>query len=789
MTTIKNKYKSLVKRWGKVPVSLTLALVLVLMLAAAALAASVEPIRYPGSENYTCSMYFGDIEGLIEYKIEPFSSGDYTDGMLSVNIVSPSTEALTNQNSFDWSSNIAVLGVVVKDGVDGSNIYDYSDDPQMADTYLTTPFEGDKGISHVSFCYLEPEFVSVTACKVEDVDADPTTADDREPIEGWTVYLWKDGKIVDTQLTGKDGCYTWEDLDAGPTYGVSEEVPAGWFAWTPTFFFFDPSVPGGEYEYTFINSRLVEVTACKVEDVDADPTTAADRIAVEGWTVYLWKDGKIVDTQLTGKDGCYTWTDLEPGPTYGVSEEVPAGWFAWTPTFFFFDPSVSGGEYEYTFINSRLVEVTACKVEDVDADPTTAADRIAVEGWTVYLWKDGKIVDTQLTGKDGCYTWTDLEPGPTYGVSEEVPAGWFAWTPTFFFFDPSVSGGEYSYTFINSRLVEVTACKLEDVDADPTTAADRIAVEGWTVYLWKDGKIVDTQLTGKDGCYTWEDLEPGPTYGVSEEVPAGWFAWTPTFFFFDPSVSGGEYSYTFINSRLVEVTACKLQDLDGDLATTDDQVVLSGWTVNLWKDGKIVDTQLTGEDGCYTWTDLEPGATYGVSEEVPAGWIALTPTFFFFDRSVSGGEYEYTFINYKEPGCCYTQGYWKTHSKYGPAGPYDPTWDLKAGGDAEFFTTGLSWYQIFWTPPARGNAYIILAHQYMAAWLNINNVDPLKAADPTLVAATMAQAEALLDFYADDLFIPADSADRAKAIELASFLDMYNNGMLPGGPPHCDDVD
>jgi len=256
----------------------------------------------------------------------------------------------------------------------------------------------------------------------------------------------------------------------------------------------------------------------------------------------------------------------------------------------------------------------------------------------------------------------------------------------------------------------------------------------------------------------------------------------------------------------------KWNDLNADgIWQKDIEPVLPGWEIHLIKlDDLSMTTTDTDGDGFYEFNMVLPGVDYAVCEVLEAGYVQSFPedideetidcTQFGEDYGPIGylinlepGEFheDNNFGNYKPLGCCYTQGYWKTHSAYGPAGPYDETWDLQDGGDAEFFTTGYSWYEIFWMPPARGNAYIILAHQYMAAWLNINNVDPLKAADPTLVADTMAQAKALLAFYAEELFITADDIefsdnDRALAIELASYLDMYNNGMLPGGPPHCD---
>ena len=60
----------------------------------------------------------------------------------------------------------------------------------------------------------------------------------------------------------------------------------------------------------------------------------------------------------------------------------------------------------------------------------------------------------------------------------------------------------------------------------------------------------------------------------------------------------------------------------------------------------------------------------------------------------------------------------------------------------------------------------------------------------------MADAEALLAYYNTGFSgafppdIPKDAAhftsdDRAWAISIAGLLDQFNNGTLPGGPPHC----
>ena len=128
-------------------------------------------------------------------------------------------------------------------------------------------------------------------------------------------------------------------------------------------------------------------------------------------------------------------------------------------------------------------------------------------------------------------------------------------------------------------------------------------------------------------------------------------------------------------------------------------------------------------------------------------------------------------------GCTLTQGYWKTHSRYGPA-PYDNTW-AKIGEDTPFFLSGQSYYQVLWTSPSGGNAYYILAHQYIAAKLNTLN----GASTTPAVDGAMTWAETFFNNYK-----PSDSLDKVtsnQAKGYAATLDSYNNGLI--GPGHCSE--
>ena len=132
-----------------------------------------------------------------------------------------------------------------------------------------------------------------------------------------------------------------------------------------------------------------------------------------------------------------------------------------------------------------------------------------------------------------------------------------------------------------------------------------------------------------------------------------------------------------------------------------------------------------------------------------------------------------------EAGCTLTQGYWKTHSKYGPA-PLDDNW-ANVGEDTAFFLSGKTWYQQFWIAPA-GNAYWNLAHQYAAAKLNA-----LNGASTTAVDEAMAEAEDLLGAYTPAQIgaMKASNPVRQRFVALAEILDGYTTGEI--GPGHCED--
>lgn len=128
--------------------------------------------------------------------------------------------------------------------------------------------------------------------------------------------------------------------------------------------------------------------------------------------------------------------------------------------------------------------------------------------------------------------------------------------------------------------------------------------------------------------------------------------------------------------------------------------------------------------------------------------------------------------------CPHTQGFWKNHEEAIDA-------ELEGVG---FLTVGTTNYTrdqlvaIFRTPPKGGNAVLILAHQLIAAKLNL-----LAGSDAAPIIATVNAADALLAGHLlPDAFVKTSTTLGAQMVALANTLDQYNNG---ANTPICTPFD
>jgi hypothetical protein len=189
-----------------------------------------------------------------------------------------------------------------------------------------------------------------------------------------------------------------------------------------------------------------------------------------------------------------------------------------------------------------------------------------------------------------------------------------------------------------------------------------------------------------------------------------------------------------------------------------------------------------GSSGDFTlppgkWQAIEIGEFFDESGVIASDTNELLPSTEYVVRVTAKESGAYSASAPSEPlfvstgsvqaNCTYTQGYWKTHEGTWPAA------SLQLG------TVSYDAAQLLaiFLEPARGNGLLILAHQLIAAKLNIAG-----GADATSIASTLGAADALIG----NLVAPpvgSGSLSPASVNALATALAQYNNGLL--GPAHC----
>ena len=171
-----------------------------------------------------------------------------------------------------------------------------------------------------------------------------------------------------------------------------------------------------------------------------------------------------------------------------------------------------------------------------------------------------------------------------------------------------------------------------------------------------------------------------------------------------------------------------------------------------------------------------PGPNSTFTTTVAPSTSASTVTSYIGGARIPGAMVVFTNTAIPQPSCTLTQGYWKNHESAWPA-PYSPTAQWLS---ATHRVNNVTWDGLMSMSVAGGNSYMQLAHQWIAATLNLSGATSSNAA----VAAAMSQGGAwlLVNTPASTNSVP--NMKNAQANAWASTLDDFNNGKL--GIAHCE---
>ncbi|SFS05165.1 MSCRAMM family protein [Yoonia litorea] len=585
---------------------------------------------------------------------------DFTDAISLLN----DTDA---GSTFDGTASTTYVYLISSMGAEGvgeapelnaDDTYANSGQTQAADWGISDGFE------EWSVLKAQP-FGAIQGYKYQDDNADGILNGDESGISGWHIYLYADAngdgqftindvynvdgtpispvrqsQTLTLEAAGGDatlvGSYSFDGVAVGD-YWLVEQNFEGWFnSDENSKTFIDPltneevlfvhsdliSVTTGdiigdtdaERETTsFLNYQKVAISGIKYEDGDADAATTNDQTPLAGVTIYLFfADGTPVLgtggnqlTAVTGADGKYSFTDLDPGDyivsetdTFGDSDDgtassVTVGTGETAKTYYAVDDitetgtiSLASGQSSDTndFLNYQKVAISGIKYEDGDADAATTNDQTPLAGVTIYLFfADGTPVLgtggnqlTAVTGADGKYSFTDLDPGDyivsetdTFGDSDDgtassVTVGTGETAKTYYAVDDitetgtiSLASGQSSDTndFLNYEAGTIQGYKFWDMDRSGTwdfedtnnngvrddeevaLAGGEAGAKGWTIELYQDDgdeifneiTPIRTTVSDETGFWSFDDLEMG-IYFVKEVLQPGYVQTTPDAF-------------------------------------------------------------------------------------------------------------------------------------------------------------------------------------------------------------------------------------------------------------------
>ena len=521
---------------------------------------------------------------------------------------------------------------------------------------------------NVNFGYIKKHAISGNVYLDQNRDKTKNTGD--IDLSGVTVKLLdKDGNVVGTTTTDKDGNYSFTGLNDG-TYTVQvdktgpladkeqTEDPSGKTdsrSQAITFTRTDPDVTNVNFGY----ADNYSIHGLVYRDGDRNETHGATEKGYANQTVELRdKDGKVVATTTTDENGAYSFEKL-PAGDYTV-KVVKDG--ALTDLDQTEDPdstkdstsgviSLSNDHRTETDVNFGYIannSINGTIYRDGDRDGKKGDTEGRYSGVTVQLLdKDGKVITTTTTDKDGKYSFEHLPDG-TYSV-KVVKDG--ALTDTDQTGDPdskldnasepitldekNPTKGDVDFGYVPNNTIKGTVYR--DDNRDKMINGDEPGLERVSVQLLdEDGKVLQTLDTDADGNYAFQHLPDGK-YTVKVVRSSSIKDYDQTE---DPDATVDDTSavYTMgpenslqekVNFGYVpdySIAGRVYRDSDKSGSYTDGEETFSGVTVDLLdKDGNVVATTTTDKDGNYSFEKL-PAGTYRVKVHTDGDLAGLDQT-------------------------------------------------------------------------------------------------------------------------------------------------------------------
>ena len=550
--------------------------------------------------------------------------------------------------------------------IDGNN-WQQTVPGDAANSEYTIEIADGEIISNVDFANVRA--ASISGIKWSDTNRDGMYDKFTEPtLSGWSIFLDLDfnGFHNDDEpirVTNASGEYRFDDLLPG-TYVVMEIVPGELediqtFPGRDNLFRHVVRVAENQHrgDKNFGNQLSTSVHGTKWDDTNGDGVRQADEPGLEGWTIFLDRDGDgLLDPgelrQVTDKNGEYWFLGLDLG-THVVAEVMQSGWMQTYPG----SPSVhtlklSNGEIaqRIDFGNHRINDgqIRGAKWNDLDGDGERDSNEPGLANWTIYFDQNqngtlDREETSTITDANGNYAFTGLAAG-TYIVAEVHQTDWqqtFPQSPGTHLVVVSDGGTIENVDFGNHRQPtgEIRGAKWNDLDGDGERDSNEPGLANWTIYFDQNQNgMLDrdetSTITDTNGNYAFLNLADG-TYILAEVAQRDWQQTFPTAPGTHLVVLNDGQAITglnFGNRRLPtgQLRGTKWNDLDRDGTRDAGEPGIQGVTIYLDQNNngqfdREESSTVTDANGNYQFLNLA-ASTYIVTEVLQAGWEQTFPT-------------------------------------------------------------------------------------------------------------------------------------------------------------------
>lgn len=504
----------------------------------------------------------------------------------------------------------------------------------------------------------------------------------------WDGYFTFDGLEPGTYTVCEvipDNDDNWRQTDPTEEGGSSWRAEGRVFCETEDTWGYNFEIGWGDEEYSFAFGNVpgAILAGWKYNDANANgqrdgafPTEEDGEKGITNHPIKLYKinddeEWQLVDTTYTDPDlwakGMYYFKGVEPGEYY-ICEEMPVVG-EWAQT----DPTAEGGsswraegriecpdgtwgyatgpvewgdeEWSFDFGNYKAAAIRVTKI----ASPDQGDFKFTLTGPSDYEESENTNGSTESP-----LEFLNLLPG-LYQLSEEMPEDWFESQDPYCTdgevnnIEPGeinlISGAQIHCYFNNSQFGLITGRKFEDKDADGVSEAGEPGLAGWTINLYQLGEgeagwsDMGSAVTLADGSFSFGNLLPG-TYYACEEAQAGWTQSAPASGMTCPDEGtlagevvieeGGSATANFGNWQAGGLSGFKWHDYNHDGVKDENEPKLANWVIYIDENGNdILDegelSEVTNEDGYYTFSDLDAGQSYKIKEVNQDGWVLTYP--------------------------------------------------------------------------------------------------------------------------------------------------------------------